>query len=371
MDQAENDYRAFGVYRFVLALLVVVSHTWDLSYEKPEDHLLCSIGLGNIGVMTFFVLSGFIISEAVDHFYRERPFSFLVNRFLRLVPPFLAALLISVVVHAALVQFSVRTLPSQYFPSGMFSIETLLVNVTDLFPILNFNKVFGQKDYYHFVSYAWAVFVEFVFYLSVFGACVLSAHGVVKKSATPRTIAYFFGVVFLLIHMYNEYIHKLYGPLSFVPYFLLGVLFYQLRKGKSRTILVAGVLVFSFMLLHFTRYIQGQIALDSEWLDSVWRVERLVPTVLIALVPLIIYPLSYTNVSQKLKSVDRWFGDLAYPLYLNHYAVVVIFFTLFETRKDVYQLTAIALSLVLAYAMKIIVETPLRQVRDSIRGTVL
>jgi peptidoglycan/LPS O-acetylase OafA/YrhL len=371
MNQADDGYKTFGVYRFVLALLVVVSHTWELSYENPKDHLLNSIGLGNIGVMTFFILSGFIISEAIDQFYRERPLSFVANRFLRLVPPFWAAFLVSVFVHTALVQFSSHTLPSQYFPSGMFSIETLLVNATELFPILNFTKVFGQKNYYHFVSPVWAVFVEFVFYFSVFGVCVLSAYGVMRKTASSRTIAFFSGGGFLLIHLYNEYIHKLYAPLSFVPYFLLGVLFYSLRKAKDRTIFVAGVLVFTLMLLHFTRYIQGQVALDSEWFDNVWKLERLIPTVLIVLVPLGIYPLSYASAGPWFKSVDRWFGDLSYPLYLNHSTVVISFFTLFETKNVAYQLTAIALSLVLAYAMKEIVDTPLRKVRDRIRGTVL
>jgi peptidoglycan/LPS O-acetylase OafA/YrhL len=144
-----------------------------------------------------------------------------------------------------------------------------------------------------------------------------------------------------------------------------------LRKAKDRTIFVAGVLVFTLMLLHFTRYIQGQVALDSEWFDNVWKLERLIPTVLIVLVPLGIYPLSYASAGPWFKSVDRWFGDLSYPLYLNHSTVVISFFTLFETKNVAYQLTAIALSLVLAYAMKEIVDTPLRKVRDRIRGTVL
>jgi len=30
----------------------------------PDDHLLRQIGIGNVAVMGFFILSGFIISEA-------------------------------------------------------------------------------------------------------------------------------------------------------------------------------------------------------------------------------------------------------------------------------------------------------------------
>ena len=54
-------YRPFETFRFVLALLVVVSHTWDLTFT--EDNILVNVGIGNVAVMGFFILSGFIITE--------------------------------------------------------------------------------------------------------------------------------------------------------------------------------------------------------------------------------------------------------------------------------------------------------------------
>ena len=59
---AETSYRLFGTYRFLLAIGVVVSHSFLLTPDP--DSLAANIGIGNISVMSFFVLSGFIISEA-------------------------------------------------------------------------------------------------------------------------------------------------------------------------------------------------------------------------------------------------------------------------------------------------------------------
>ena len=58
------------------------------------------VGLGNVAVVSFFVLSGYVISEAVDVFYRGRPAgSFIGDRALRFGAPFYwAALAVSVIV---------------------------------------------------------------------------------------------------------------------------------------------------------------------------------------------------------------------------------------------------------------------------------
>jgi peptidoglycan/LPS O-acetylase OafA/YrhL len=83
-----GSYRLFGSYRAALALAVVVSH----SQPMLGPNFVGSIELGNIAVMSFFVLSGFIISEAGSTFYRGRPLAFLANRFWRIAPIYWLAL---------------------------------------------------------------------------------------------------------------------------------------------------------------------------------------------------------------------------------------------------------------------------------------
>jgi peptidoglycan/LPS O-acetylase OafA/YrhL len=50
-------------------------------------------------VMAFFILSGFIISEARNVFHYHRPWEFIANRLLRLAPSYLLARALSIAPH--------------------------------------------------------------------------------------------------------------------------------------------------------------------------------------------------------------------------------------------------------------------------------
>ena len=100
---APPQYRPFGALRLGLALLVVAQHFQHL---LPEDQRTAfhRLGLGAVAVAVFFAISGFVVAEANAVFYPGRPGAFLANRLLRVVPPYFAALALSVLVHAALWQ---------------------------------------------------------------------------------------------------------------------------------------------------------------------------------------------------------------------------------------------------------------------------
>src|ERR1700712_3911845 len=84
-------YRYFGTFRLVLATLVMTQHfAADLAPE-PLAVAMAPYTVGNVAVLVFFALSGFVITEAVDSVYRRRPGPFLTHRLLRIVPHFLVA----------------------------------------------------------------------------------------------------------------------------------------------------------------------------------------------------------------------------------------------------------------------------------------
>src|SRR5580700_9601293 len=85
-----HPYRCLGSFRLLLAMLVLVSHT--ASYIHPA---LPPLELGNIGVFLFFVVSGFVICEACDIFYRGRLANFLLNRALKIYPAYWAAIILA------------------------------------------------------------------------------------------------------------------------------------------------------------------------------------------------------------------------------------------------------------------------------------
>src|SRR5713226_5019935 len=82
-----HPYRSLGAFRFLLALLVLVSHAAGFIWDE-----LTWLSLGNVGVLLFFVVSGFVICEALDIFYRDSALKFLLNRALKIFPAYWATL---------------------------------------------------------------------------------------------------------------------------------------------------------------------------------------------------------------------------------------------------------------------------------------
>jgi len=118
-----GDYRLFGGYRMLLAWLVLTSHA-----NRYLPDWVGSLALGNVGVFCFFVLSGFVIAEALDRFYPGVPHRFLANRLLRIYPTYWAVCAIAVAVYAAVdhpeLRFDAGSLAANlsilYTPSGTF-----------------------------------------------------------------------------------------------------------------------------------------------------------------------------------------------------------------------------------------------------------
>lgn len=122
-------YRLFGTFRLLLALMVVVSHTHRLAGEGFSKWI-GQFGIGNMAVMTFFVLSGFVIAEANELFYNRRTGAFLINRLLRIFPPYFVALAFSVLLHLGV--SLVR--PLEFYsiiphPELMFSWQNIVRNI--------------------------------------------------------------------------------------------------------------------------------------------------------------------------------------------------------------------------------------------------
>lgn len=89
----------FGLVRLLAAVLVILSHSFDLlAQSEPlavfSGHML---SFGSLAVNSFFVLSGFLITAS---FINGDVKSFVLNRVLRIYPALTAAVLFSIVVAA-------------------------------------------------------------------------------------------------------------------------------------------------------------------------------------------------------------------------------------------------------------------------------
>src|SRR5438128_1325496 len=95
----------FGTLRFLLALMVAVGHG-SMFATTGLSAFIDPLRLGAVAVLTFFILSGFVIAEANQNFYAGKPGRFLINRALRILPPYYVALVASIALHIMVSRFS-------------------------------------------------------------------------------------------------------------------------------------------------------------------------------------------------------------------------------------------------------------------------
>lgn len=359
MAEAPSSYRLFGGLRFLLAVMVVVSHSALLGGPGIAAALK-PWGLGNIAVMVFFCLSGYIIAEALDAFYVRRIGGFLANRALRIIPPYLAALAVSVVVHLWL-HDNGRLAFFDYdaLPEGMFSEKNYLSNLLLIVVLYGLGHV-GLEPDYPFVRYVWAVRVEvhfylvyaFLFWLSNFrgGAAAWSAR------VMPAAFAVFSALSLVAIFTGARQLNYF----SFSPYFMLGVAMYMAIEKGSAGARLAAVASLALALLHFVNYV-GK--------GSGFYVAG--PALLLALLCAAIMPLARKGGGGRMRRIDRWLGDLSYPIYLNHYVVTIAALSLAPQRSPGTFLLTVALCVAVSWAVAQSTEPFSVRLRNRIRGVAL
>jgi peptidoglycan/LPS O-acetylase OafA/YrhL len=350
---ARSPYRLFGSFRLLLACMVMLQH-FQYLLPETERSLFQHFGFGAIAVAVFFVISGFIVAEANETFYAGRPLAFLCNRLLRLVPPYLVALTLSVLLHAALWRAGLLRLWDFAPATSPVTAEQVLMGVVSLLPGA---RAGALTDGFEFVPFVWSLRVELTFYLlaaaSFWAMIWLSrqAGAAVARAAGGGLLLGGFAL-FALWQVHG-------GPLLIgdLPCFLLGVTAYRVwRRPALRTALPV-LLALACTLLGFAAWHQrGQPVLADQ-------------------LPVLLGLLALFGLLTTLRTAPRWqtldkaLGALSYPLYLNHYVVGIGLYDLTAQRGlGLYALGA-ALSLLLAAAMHRGLEAPLVPLRTRIRGT--
>jgi len=141
----------FGSFRFMLAFFVVLTHLISISK------------LGHFAVFGFFVLSGYLISFAVNKNYGFgfKSFkNFWINRFLRLYPSYFVVLMLTSFVFLVVGDEFSRGYNDYFaFPT---SVVSWLQNVTMIYPSWNPHSISPRM-----VPPSWALMVELFYYLMI------------------------------------------------------------------------------------------------------------------------------------------------------------------------------------------------------------
>ena len=342
-------YRPFGIYRFGLALMVVAQHFQHL-LPPDQRQLFISGGVGAIAVAAFFVVSGFVVAEALATFYNDRPGAFLANRVLRLLPPYIAALALSVLVHTALFQSGRLVLWDYTLTGSPLAPARLLTGLLGLVPGFN-PRWLGQE--FEFVPFVWSLRLEMAFYAA---AAITMAASWRAGSPRPAKAAIVLGLVgsaaFLLLA------HRP-GALSTAPMFLVGVAFYlrDSRRDTLRAVLLVAT-------------IATAAAGFASWRQHGAPVPSLQFPVLAFLLGLLAWLLP-RRAAGRFKRLDSRLGNLSYPLYLNHYAVGIATASLAPWPGWLLFTVAMLASVLLAATAERLVDRPIRALRDRVRSAPL
>ena len=347
-------YRPLGAFRFLLASLVMIQHFGADLAPEPLRALLAPYYMGDMAVLAFFALSGFVITEAIDCIYRGRPRAFLENRFLRIVPHFVLAVALSMLAHYAFRALDGavlwRSQPS--FPADAFAARNVLLNFLGVLPLVD--RFIG----YNFLDIAWAVRVEVAFYL-VMAACLVLQARFFPRSSFGRIAGLMilpFAVAFALAISGRGI-----GMFSFVPFFMFGAAWYYARKGSPAGLILALVALPAMI---------WRCALQIEDHSAAVALPALVGSNLglfLALLALMCL-LSFAG-GGRWAPMDQRLGALTYPLYLYHAVVFVAVMTFTTGYSYATLAVAILLSLMVSVAMVAWVDKPINRLRDRIRGT--
>ncbi|KAF2513402.1 acyltransferase family protein [Flavobacterium foetidum] len=329
--------------RGIAALAVVVFHFMEWIFTDPSQNF---IGHGFLAVDFFFCLSGFVIGYAYDDRIAKMGIrNFFISRIIRLHPLVIAGSVLGLLAFL----FDPFGGQLELYSTG----KIILTFICSLFLIPL--PVIADRGFnlFSFNAPAWSLFWEYIanivyaFVLFRIGRTLLFA-GTILSAFAICYVAYFSGN---LLGGWS-------GPTFWdgcarISYsFLAGLLIYRsnwIIKNKLGFIGLAVLLVLAF-IMPFSKW---------NWITE--------PFVVLFYFPLLISLGAGAVLKPSLKKVCLFSGNISYPLYMTHYAVLWMFGNYITNHKpNTTQLTFIvAISVVLlvgfAYLVMIVYDIPVRK----------
>jgi len=295
-------FPALDGLRGLAILIVIVSH---VSNAIDVWGRLLGDGAGQLGVMLFFVLSGFLMGRL----YLEKPFNsatllnFVVRRFARLAPMFY----LTVSVAAALSSFA------HWLNRNLSVYAITWLDLPYHFAFLQGADLF------------WTIVVEAHFYF-VFVFMWWIYH---------RLPAAFFTIILVGIAVFFVLPEKHYLPdfLNFYAFFLSGLVISRMRLGAPRRI---WDLAFGFALLAtFLLYpkVAATLLGHERWanFDRLWH-----DPILLAVISALLLTALRSRIAQAVLAnrVATFTGQISYSMYLLHMPVIICLLRLTTLNKS-------------------------------------
>jgi peptidoglycan/LPS O-acetylase OafA/YrhL len=277
----------FGVLRFLLAYLVILSHLVGTDYVAH---------FGFYAVRGFFVISGLLMTAALNEAYAFDARRFWLNRALRLLPPYYLVCLLTLV--------AIAVAPAQAadylkFWRGSPHLGDLLANTTILPLQLTYTS-------FRLVPPYWSVAIEIDMYLLLFL--------IVSRRMEWAVLALVAGLSFQLTWVFmNWSINYFTAPAAIFP-FAVGALLYFLRQRNLSVAsprLGAGAFV-----AWLCNMLAGGAALPE---THIFGVGFFLDTLCFAVAVSALSGLQKHRVSPAVARIDQTLGEWSYLAFLVHW----------------------------------------------------
>jgi peptidoglycan/LPS O-acetylase OafA/YrhL len=343
----------FGVYRFILALLVASGHYLQL--QGDPDLVLYSIGGKSAAVFGFYVLSGFLMTKVLHLKYGyDQPGIrlFLTNRLLRIFPTYWAGLALAVFVVALYGDAGILAQYDLKWPTG---IQEWIRNIVIVWPIRP-----DEQSVRLLIPPSWSLKIELIFYLSM----ALGASR--SKRLTIIWVMMSFTVLSYLLLTGASFNDRYFTVWAATLPFSLGALLYYFPRPHRRFYEIAVLIA---MLLFLMEIGSGRFFGDA--FRETWGFYFAL-SMNVALVSMLagMETGRLGSVGRYLAKWDRPLGELSYPIFIFHWYGSVIVSHLFVSDRLPLSLSLITMSFIVTGVLSYLEVRSVERTLLPLRGVV-
>ncbi len=319
--------------------MVICGHLWPW----------VSLGIGSYAVFGFYMLSGYLMTLVLNGTYGfsfNGIFRFLMNRALRIYPPYFAVMAISLSVIFFIPLIAKDLNNALQWPS---TAADWIYNII----ILGLSPLRKTR----LIPPAWSLFVELLFYIGM--ALFLSRHRLTVYLWFLASAAY----TAFIVYANYDFKYRYYTVQSASLPFSAGALIYYLKDYVKSIPKWHAIHAPLLVLLNgvLADYLWGNVRMHGFYISFLLN----------AYVLICLNNLGKNDVPVWLSKTDKFFGDLSYPIFLCHWPVGVLtawaFFRGNNSKGGHLFLSSFLFINLAGYLIHVLVEKRINKIRDTVK----
>lgn len=335
------------VLRGIAAFLVLCQHAVQVMSPSFKQWSLKYINFGEVGVVVFFIVSGFIIPVSIEKYNSLS--RFWLGRLLRLWPTYLVSLF-AVVALTSLNLRGPHKLPDWY---NLHPVGFVLGNATMIEEYIRIPAALGGY---------WTLEVELIFYVL---CSVLFLFGLLHRTRTWLWVS--MGLLLGSQVAIAAFAHKSLpaGRIGLIVTAFFGTLLYRQSSvgGRTKSVLIAVPALFAVFAV--TLWLRSNLYTGPEVSQHWLGLRASFPCQIASwLSGYVIFMALYVARSMSFPRGLAWLGQISYPLYLFHGLVLEIFPATLPWQ--IFLPVTVAASLLVAHLAHVFIEKPVARFQSRV-----